>query len=138
LLDGAGLHLRQHAPGCRLVSVAYADYQVAGAPPLDDVLERALACREGPFLVDTYGKDGSTLLDLLSLSRIADLCRRCRRAGVPIALAGSLGPREIERLRPAEPTWFAVRGAACRGRDRQAAVDSQKVRELVELINRAG
>jgi len=52
---------------------------------------------------------------------------------VRVALAGSLGPAEIEQLLPAEPDWFAVRGAACGGQ-RLGVVDADQVRRLVELV----
>jgi len=34
----------------------------------------------------------------------------------------------------ARPDWFAVRGAACRGGDRAAAVEASRVRQLAELL----
>jgi dihydroneopterin aldolase len=88
----------------------------------------------GAFLLDTWEKDGSTLLDWLPPSEIERLCTRCRGAGVPIALAGSLGSREIGELLPLRPDWFAVRGAVCRGRRRTARIDEGKVRQLAALL----
>src|SRR6185312_17402387 len=107
-------------PACKVVAVAYADYNRAQAPPPDEVLTLAIQLQMGAFLIDTWQKDGSTLLDWLPSDAIAQLTQRCCSAGVPIALAGSLGPREIQTLLPLRPDWFAVRGAACRGRQREA------------------
>ena len=56
------------------------------------------------------------------------------RAGLPIALAGSLGREEIRRLLPLGPDLIAVRGAACRDRDRNGAIERHAVAELVELL----
>jgi uncharacterized protein (UPF0264 family) len=86
------------------------------------------------FLLDTWEKNGQTLLDWLSPAAIDRLCQRCRKAGVRVALAGSLGPREIRRLREVEPDWFAVRGAVCRQNRRTSAIDANRVRALVELL----
>ena len=54
------------------------------------------------------------------------MCRVCRDAGVTIALAGSLGRSLIRTLKPTAPDWFAVRGAACEGLHRTAAVDAEQ------------
>jgi uncharacterized protein (UPF0264 family) len=51
-----------------------------------------------------------------------------------VALAGSLGRREMEQLLPLHPDLFAVRGAACRGGLRVATVDEIEVRRLVDWL----
>jgi uncharacterized protein (UPF0264 family) len=126
--------LRKRQPSCRAVTVAYADWRRAGAPTPEEVAAFAVEQAAGAFLVDTWEKDGTTLLDWLSLEMIERLIERCRAATVPIALAGSLGAKEIQRLLPLCPDWFAVRGAACQGRQRNAAIDEGKVRQLVSLL----
>ena len=124
----------------QVVFVAYADWECAQAPPVEEVF--ALACRQpgSVLLIDTHCKDAKlgkhrpTLLDWLSVAAIADLCVRCRSARVRIALAGSLGVAEIQSLLHVRPAWFAVRGAVCDG-DRQGAVQTDKVRTLVQLLS---
>jgi len=120
-------------PDCRAVAVAYADGERAGAPPPEVVARFATAEAAGAFLVDTAVKDGTTLLDWLTLPALDRLVRTCRAAGVPLALAGSLGPREIGRLRELDPDWFAVRGAACAD-GRAGTVNAARVRSLVALL----
>jgi uncharacterized protein (UPF0264 family) len=119
---------------CQAVAVAYADWERAQAPPPNEVLTLAVQLRMGAFLIDTWEKDASTLLDWLSFAEVESLHKRCRDGGVPIALAGSLGVTEIETLLPLRPDWFAVRGAVCQGRRRQAAIDEGKVRQLAALL----
>ncbi len=123
------------ATGCRPVAVAYADWQRAQAPPPEDVGAYARQARVGAFLVDTWGKDGTNLLDWMSLSEIFSLCSSCQAAGVPVALAGSLGLDQVRTLWPVRPDWFAVRGAVCRGGQRTGPIDADKVRQLVELLH---
>jgi hypothetical protein len=126
--------LRAGSPGCRLVAVAYADWRRAQSPPPEEV---AAFARESPsraFLLDTWQKDGSTLLDWITPAEVTHLSRACREAGVPVALAGSLGSQEILVLREAQPTWFAVRGAVCRGGRREAEIDPDAVGGLADLV----
>ncbi len=133
-LTYASRRLVEVNPGCRAVAVAYADWKRAQAPSPDEILILTTSLRLGAFLLDTWQKDGSTLLDWLSVSEIAQLRGRCRSAGVPVALAGSLGVAEIQTLLPLRPDWFAVRGAVCHGRQRGASIDEGKVRQLAELL----
>lgn len=126
--------LTQRRPSCHAVAAAYADCQRAQAPTPDEVCDFALSMGTGAFLIDTWKKDGSTLLDWMNREEIERLLKRCRAAGVPIALAGSLGLAQVRALLPLRPDWFAVRGAVCRGRQRAAAVEQNKVRQLADLL----
>jgi uncharacterized protein (UPF0264 family) len=131
---------RRDAAGACVVAVAYADWQCARAPAIDDVFAFAAEQPGGVLLLDTHCKNAPprggprpTLLDWLPLAEIASLRARCRAAGVRIALAGSLSMAEIATLVPLRPDWFAVRGAACAG-GRGGTVDAARVRALVGLI----
>jgi hypothetical protein len=137
-LDIVIRHLADHLPNARVVAVAYADWRRARAPKPEDVCSFAVTHAVGAFLLDTWEKDGSTLLDWLSPREIERLAERCRAAGVPIVLAGSLGAREMGELLPLRPDWFAVRGAACQGRQRGAMIDEGKVRQLAALLGEEG
>jgi uncharacterized protein (UPF0264 family) len=121
-------------PGCRPVAVAYADWQRAGAPAPAQVCAFVCARRWGAFLIDTWRKDGTTLLDWLPFDELQELRDRCRGAGVAVALAGSLGAEQLRPLHPLRPDWFAVRGAACRDGRRIATIDADRVRRLVDLL----
>lgn len=131
-------HLADRQTKARVVAAAYADWRRARAPTPESVCAFATAHPVGAFLIDTWKKDGSTLLDWLPLAVLERLRERCRAAGVPIALAGSLGPAEIQTLLPLRPDWFAVRGAVCRGRQRQATIEEDKVRRLAAMLSGNG
>ncbi|MFL5340768.1 MAG: (5-formylfuran-3-yl)methyl phosphate synthase [Gemmataceae bacterium] len=115
-----------------LVIVAYADWQRAEAPPPSMIARHALQHQCG-LLIDTWGKDGSTLLHWMSVTAVTDMCDSFRAARVPIALAGSLSLPEIDSLRTASPDWFAVRGAACDG-GREGVVQAERVRRIKAAI----
>lgn len=126
---------KERWPRCRPVAVAYADWQRAGAPQPEAVCAFAVENAAGAFLIDTWRKDGSTLLDWLALEEIARFQKQCRAAQVPLALAGSLGIAEMKTLLPLRPEWFAVRGAVCQGRQRGARLEEGKVRQLFAYLS---
>jgi uncharacterized protein (UPF0264 family) len=131
-----------HSPTA-VVTVAYADWQAAAAPPWQKVVDFALQHTGGPLLIDTFAKAPelfgkqrrpATLLDCIALDELRKVCERCRAAGVQIALAGSLRLPQIVQLRDARPTWLAVRGGVCDANDRAGAVHVLKVLDLAELL----
>jgi uncharacterized protein (UPF0264 family) len=132
---GQLLRAARALPGaCCPVAVAYADWRRAAAPSPAQVCDFACQQRWGAFLLDTWRKDGSTLLDWCPRRELAELRERCRAAGVAVALAGSLGTEQLLALRPLGPEWFAVRGAACREGRRTQTIDTDRVRRLVDLL----
>ena len=133
-LKAAGEPLRRQDPECRPVAVAYADWRRANAPSPADVFAFACAEKWGAFLIDTWRKDGSNLLDWLDIPTLTELCQSARSHGVAIALAGSLRIEQIETVRKLSPNWIAVRGAACADGNRQGSIDTEAVRDLVTLL----
>lgn len=129
----AARQLRQLAPRCSVVAVAYADWQRADAPRPDQVCAFAVQHGFAAFLLDTWSKDGTHLLDWVHPELIQQWVRQCRQAGVRVALAGSLSEQQIVQLKPLHPDWFAVRGAVCREGRREAAVVPDAVRRLATL-----
>ena len=117
------------SPAARAKATVKAVVKAAEAPDVGEVADRV--CRpDSParlLLVDTFDKSASargtglpeTLLHWLPLDEVGDLCRRCRAAGVRLALAGSLRPDQVAALVPFAPDWIAVRGAACDANDRR-------------------
>lgn len=124
------------------VVVAYADWQCAQAPAIDEVV--GFACSAGrTLLIDTFCKEAATLgraikptlLDWLPVADITVYRRQCREHGVRIALAGSLDEKAITTLAVLRPDWFAVRGAACGDSDRHGGITVERVRRLSSLCS---
>jgi (5-formylfuran-3-yl)methyl phosphate synthase len=128
-------YLAGRHPDLGVAAVAYADWRQARAPSPEEVCAWACAQGRGAFLLDTWGKDGRTLLDWVSVAEVSAWCTRCRAAGVRVALAGSLGPEQVGALLPAGPDWFAVRGAACEG-GRAGTISTGRVHSLVQMLVR--
>ena len=121
-------------PFAQMVVVAYADWARAEAPRPADVAAVIVQAPWKILLIDTWIKDGSTLLDWLSTDELSRMIQQCRDAGKRVALAGSLSAAEIDRLRDVRPDWFAVRGAVCEG-GREGSVSEVRVRELAHFLH---
>jgi (5-formylfuran-3-yl)methyl phosphate synthase len=129
LKDRLGGHEGRPKP----VVVAYADWGRARSPRPRALCNFACKNAFAAFLIDTWQKDGRNLLDWMTFEEVAKLRAQCRSSGVGLALAGSLGVREISRLCEIEPDWFAVRGAVCRRGLRGQSIDLQAVKAIARV-----
>ena len=95
------------------VPVCYADWVRAAAPAPAQVLALAVSRQAPAILIDTYIKDGSSLLDCWPMESLTNFVRAVQQAGIPVVLAGSLGPDTLTRVRRLRPELVGVRGAVC-------------------------
>ena len=116
-----------------VAAVAYADWEVAGAPPPYELLAQALGhCRA--LLVDTFDKRGRSTLELFMPEVLANLVGTARRLGMLTVVAGRLSDNLLHQAALAKPDFVGVRGAVCRG-ERTAAVDGQLVRAARAIMH---
>jgi len=116
------------------IAVAYADWQRANAPPPQQVLDAAVATGCRGLLVDTFIKDGRTLLDWLTLPRLSRFLQRVRTAGLLSAVAGGLTRDNIPTLIELQPDVVAVRSAACRNQHRNGPVCPRAIADLRQRL----
>lgn len=119
----------------RTVLVAYADWERSAAPSPEAVTELAASFDLPGVLVDTRHKDGTRLLDWLSLSRLACLREQAARLDLFLALAGSLRLDDVSQLLQLEPDVLGFRGAACIRADRGMALDPLAIARLAEAVH---
>jgi uncharacterized protein (UPF0264 family) len=112
-----------------VIATAYADYDRAGSAAPATISDAAIAAGAGGVLIDTWEKDGRTLLDRLGVAELRSWVGRMRSAGMLTALAGSLGPEAISAVAEADPDVVGVRGAACSG-GRGGSLDPARLRRL--------
>ena len=114
------------------VAVIYLDWQAARAPHPDSIIAAALEMPEcRVVLFDTWSKSTASNLDSSWRPRF----RLIQDSGRKLALAGSLNCATIDRWKACAPDIFAVRGAACSGGDRLAAIDPVRVARLAEAVH---
>jgi len=112
-----------------VVAVAYADWQLAGAPSPSAVARAAARAGAAGVLLDTYMKDGGDLFSSISPEALKRWVEEARSLGLLVAVAGSLDSEGIVRARSALPDVVGVRGAACDG-GRLGRVSADRIRAL--------
>lgn len=130
------LDTRRELPaGMEMVAVAYADWERAKSVPPDELMKFAKRYRFKAFLLDTWGKDGKTLLDFIKPPAIVDLLESAGRVRMKTAIGGSLRPEQVKLLKGVNPDWFAVRASACAGGKRDGAIDKARVKKWKQAIS---
>jgi len=124
-----------HSRTFQWIAVAYADWQLANAVSPMEVLEAAISSRCTGLLIDTFTKQGKSLLDFLSLEQIKSLTELAQANKLLIALAGSIHHENLASLSEVAPDIIGIRGAACRGNQRTSCVEEQEVRNFRKQLD---
>lgn len=124
---------RQIRPGTEVVAVAYADWEKAHSPPPAEVAKFARRFRFRAFLLDTFQKDGRSVLDHLKMTEIQEIIESLKRGSISVAVGGSLKLEQLKQFTVA-PDWFAVRGAVCVGGKRDAALDPVRLKKWKDSL----
>jgi uncharacterized protein (UPF0264 family) len=115
------------------VAVVYADWRSAGSPRPEEIVEAAGGIGCAAVLVDTFDKARGALFDHFTEEGLQRFVQAVRQRGMLVVLAGSLDGETIPRVKPLQPDYVAVRGAACRG-GRSGTVDPDLVGRLASLL----
>jgi uncharacterized protein (UPF0264 family) len=123
-------------PRTRLMAATYADAARVGA-----LLPRELPAiaRQAGFhgvMLDTAVKDGLSTFTALGEDGVAAFLAAARALGLVTALAGALGPAELERAQRLGADIVGVRGSACEG-GRGGTVSAARVRALRAALSGA-
>ncbi|MCS6865877.1 MAG: (5-formylfuran-3-yl)methyl phosphate synthase [Gemmataceae bacterium] len=129
------LETRRELPiSTEMVLVAYADWERAKSIPPAEVAKFARRFRFKAFLLDTFGKDGRTLLDFLKPADLAEIVDGLKRADITVALGGALRPEHLKQLKGMTPHYYAVRTSVCAANKRDGVIDATRVRKWKELL----
>ena len=129
------LDTRRELPvGMEMVAVAYADWERAKSVPPAELAKFAKRFRFKAFLLDTWGKDGKTLLDFITPAEVAELTESLKRLSITVAVGGSLRPEHVKQLKTATPDYYAVRTSAWAAGKRDGVIDAARVKKWKEVI----
>lgn len=116
----------------------YADFQRVGAPDWNEVFSVAKGMGTRRILIDTAIKDGSNLLDHLPIGLLMERIEQSHRAGLEIAIAGSLRTDGLERVRLLGADWIGLRGGVCRDpNDRNSPIAKERIEMVLERLARS-
>ncbi len=117
------------------VAVAYADHENADSPAAENVLQAAIETKCGILLIDTYVKNGTSILDHMTLDQLLAIRQVNSSHGLKLALAGRVTLSNLNLLLSIQPDIIAVRGAVCDQGDRTGSVSSELVREFRSAVH---
>jgi (5-formylfuran-3-yl)methyl phosphate synthase len=115
-------------PKIKIAATGYADAQKIGA--LNPMLVPTVAAKAGAdiAMIDTYSKNGRTLLDHLTIQQLEMFVQAVHSHGLEAALAGSLRKQDLATLFDLSVDIAGFRGAVCTASDRNSG---EITRELV-------
>ena len=116
------------------VAVAYADSVRSQSPPAPAVIEEAHRIGCPVLLIDTFYKDGKSLMDWISAEELHQIRCRTREYGMQLALAGQITTGLLPVVLPFDPDIIAVRGAVCEDGHRGATVTTERVRQICTAL----
>lgn len=121
------------APG-RLIGVLFAEEGLAEAGAAPARVARLAAAGFAGAMIDTRGKAGRRLGDLLSPAMLTEFVASCRAHRLMSGLAGSLAVADIPALAALRPDYLGFRGGLCREGDRRQGLDAGRVAEAVAAL----
>ena len=116
------------------IAVIYADYQNAGAPAPEEVLEAATNTNCAGVLIDTFSKTAGNVFECLPLQDLSRFIAQIRSSGMLVALAGSVSLNHLPTILPLRPDIVAVRGSVCRDFRRTSEVQMEHVQQFKETL----
>lgn len=125
---------RQLPASMEMVLVAYADWEQAKSPPPAELVKLARRVRYKAFLFDTFQKTGKTLLDHLSVAELTEFVQSLKRAGIAVAVGGSLKFEQVKLLKDVGADWLAVRGGVCAGNQREGMLDAVRIKKWKDAL----
>ena len=123
-------------PTTQWVAVAYADAQRSRSPHAVDVLDEGHRIGCPVLLIDTFQKDGTSLLDWVATRELDRIRCRTRDYGMKMVLAGQITTTLLPEVLAVDPDIIAVRGAVCEYGNRGATVTAERVRQLVTVLRK--
>jgi uncharacterized protein (UPF0264 family) len=120
---------RKTAGITRFVGVLLADLD----PDLN-LIEGMAEAGFSAVMLDTAGKTGAALPDLMTAAALRSFVGRAHDAGLAAGLAGALRADHLPALLALGPDVLGFRGALCRGGRRQQAIEAEAVARVRRAI----
>jgi (5-formylfuran-3-yl)methyl phosphate synthase len=119
--------------GSSLVPVMYADHLRCQAPPIQDIFDFARESRCKYLLIDTFFKDGKSLLNWIGPFELFKWNQQAQDSGIGLVLAGSIRQSDLPSIVQCNPAAIAVRSAVCTG-PRTGSISREKLVRFQRLL----
>lgn len=117
----------------KIVPALYADWQLAGSAPPEQVLHLVRALRSPYLLIDTFTKDGRGLFHWIDLDNLRALNTKVQSCESELVVAGSLKAADWPALEQLGPITIGVRGAVCQSNnDRTSSLNAQAIQSWLQ------
>jgi (5-formylfuran-3-yl)methyl phosphate synthase len=110
-----------------IVPVLYGDYLKANSIKPFALLEMLLEHSFFAIMIDTWVKDGSSVLDWITVDELSQIQNKCE-----------VNLEKITRVirEGVKPAWFGFRGAVCKDRSRNKTIDFGLTLDLIAGVKR--
>jgi hypothetical protein len=118
----------------KLVLAGYGDFKKIGS--ISPMKLPTIAAEVGAYgvMIDTALKNGRSLLANMKIDYLKRFIEDSHELDLTVALAGSLGYREILQLKKIKPDIIGVRSLVCDGDRVNGKISEKKVRELISRL----
>ncbi|MFO8019484.1 MAG: (5-formylfuran-3-yl)methyl phosphate synthase [Promethearchaeia archaeon] len=121
-----------------VVAAGYADQQrMKSSPYFLDIPEIAAESGADIAMLDTFIKDDKRLFDFLTIDQLKKFKRKASALKLPIALAGRLKIKDMEKINSINPDIIGLRSAVCEGFDREkGTIKKELIQKLKKELNK--
>lgn len=123
-----------HSPSTKIVAAGYADYKKIGSICPLHIPDIASESGVKVAMIDTFIKNGRSILDIMPVSEIAKFVDRCHENGLTSALAGSLSLKHVAEVKQIGVDLIGIRGAICSGNKRTNSLKTYLVRNFYKKV----
>lgn len=120
----------------KVVAAGYADkIRMLESPHFLSIPTIASKSGADIVMLDTYIKDGKSILDFLNLEQLKEFTDKAKKLGLEVALAGNLLKDSILKIRQINPDIIGVRSIVCEGYDRDnGMIKEYLINELKSIL----
>lgn len=126
--------VKERSPKTKVILVGYADFSRINSSTPDEILNSAINSGAQGVMLDTFIKDGNSLLNFLSLEELELFVKKAHSHSLLVGLAGSLKKEDLEKVAELKPDVIGIRGSACMENDRKKEIKIEKVQELKAVV----
>lgn len=119
-----------------VIAVTFADAPEEAGPSPGELLDTAAAAGVDGVMLDTLGKEGRSVVDLVGAEELGRWCAAARSRGLLAALSGGLDEASVERLAGTGADVVGIRGGACVG-GRAGRLAPRRCRAIRRAVDRA-